>query len=467
MKENNSLKTDLYQLTMAAGYVREGMADTMSTFDLFIRRLPETRNYLLISGIEESLNYLESFRFDADQISYLKSLPSFSSQEEIFFNKLESLRFRGDVWAVREGTPLFAKEPIIVVRAPIIEAQLVETYLENVIGSQTMFASKASRIFDVAAPKTLIEFGTRRSHDPEAAIACARASYIAGFEGSSNVEAGKRYGIPAIGTMAHSFVMSFDSELEAFRSYAKTFPKNTVLLVDTYDTEAGIRNAITVAKEMESRGEHLRGVRIDSGDLSGMSKLARKLFDEAKLKDISIFLSSDLDEIKIAQLKRDGADCQMYAVGTMLSTSSDAPNLPIVYKLAEHETAPGVMTPCIKVSEGKTTLPGLKQVYRHSSNSRFTRDEICLATERRPDARPLLEKVMEHGKIIARMPTINETREYATDQRNRLPSELRGLEQSAYTVEVSHELSQLQAVLVKEITERTTSLNKRRVIDYA
>ncbi len=424
--------TDLYQLTMMAADHYAGRGDKVSTFDLFVRRLPAQRNYLVACGLEEAVGYLGGLRFTGQQIGYLRSLPEFADKPE-FLERLGSLGFTGDLWAAREGTPVFGNEPMLTVRAPLLEAQLVETHLLTLMGSRTMFAAKAARIVEATAPMSAMEFGTRRSHDPEAAIACARSAYIAGFVGTSNVEAGMRYGIPITGTMAHSFIMGFgtgtkngiDPELEAFRAYAKAFPRKTVLLVDTYDTIEGTKKAIIVAKEMEASGERLFGIRIDSADLAKDSAAARDLLDSAGLKYVNIVLSNDLDEEKIAVLKANDARFNSVGVGTMVATSCDAPNLGVVYKLAEQEEN-GMMTPRIKSSEGKVTLPGLKQVYRYADkNGGIDHDEICLAAEPAPWATPLLQKVMEKGKLVSELPTLEEIRGYAREQRARLPETVR------------------------------------------
>ncbi len=453
MEKNHALETDMYQLTMMAANELAGKSNELSTFDLFVRRIPESRNYLLSCGLEEALNYLKNLRFTEEQISYLKSLPAFQGeQHERFFEKLRNFRFTGDVWAVKEGTPIFSNEPLLIVRAPTFEAQLVETYLLNIIGSRTMFASKASRIVDNSRfYSQAMEFGTRRSHDPEAAIACARAAYIAGFVATSNLEAGKRYGIPVSGTMAHAFVMGFASELDAFRAYSNAFPKNTVLLVDTYDIEQGIRNAITVAKEMESRGERLLGIRIDSGDLAHFSRLARNILNENGLGYVKIVISNDLDEIKITDIRSKGGIADMLGIGTMVATSNDAPHLGVVYKLSEQETKSGEMQPRIKISEGKITLPGLKQVYRfYGRDGRAYMDEICLSgIEERKSGTPLLEKVMEGGNIIVKMPTLEEIKIHAESERKKLPDTLRGLTPNKYKVELSSHLLVIQTQLIE------------------
>lgn len=454
MNESNALKTDLYQLTMIAGYEAEGKNQQLATFELFVRKLPQSRNYLLASGINEALQALIEMRFTEKQIDYVKSLPSFKHAPASFFDTLRKFKFDGDVWAVKEGTPVFGNEPMLAVRAPLCQSQLLETYLLNVVGASTMFASKASRIVDAAAPAGVMEFGTRRSHNPEAAIACARAAYIAGCIGTSNVEAGFRHGVPLMGTMAHSFVMSFDSELDAFRAYARTFPKNSVFLVDTYDIEQGIKNAITVAKEMEKAGNRLFGIRIDSDDLAKWSKIARVMMDKEGLQYVGVTLSNDLDENSITQLRSNGARFESVGVGTMLATSKDAPNLGVVYKLCEIEVN-GQMEPRIKVSEGKTTLPGLKQVYRFmGEDGKFSHDEICLANEQRAGAEPLLSKVVENGKLTASLPSLEQLRNYTREQKDRIPANMRGLLQEAYSVVPSNKLAMLQTVLIQESREK-------------
>lgn len=489
MQENKALMTDYYQLTMDAAYAYNKVEDYYATFDLFVRKLPKGRRYLLVAGTGEALKYLEGLRFTNEQIGYLRTLPEFATQPESLFTELKKFRFTGDVWAMPEGTVAFGNEPIMIVKAPMIQAQVVETYLENVVGSQTMFASKASRIMNVileganmVKPPTAVEFGTRRSQHPEAAIMAARSAYIAGFAGTSNVEAGFRYGIPVVGTMAHSFVMDFPTELEAFRAYAKAHPENTTLLVDTYNVKMGVENAIIVGKEMAASGKRMKGIRIDSGDLAPASMDARKRLDEEGLGYASIVLSSDLEESKIAQMKIAGVDCQTWAVGTSLATSADYPNLPIVYKLAQRQTKEGKLLPCIKVAEGKNTLPGFKQVYRQidlESNT-AVRDVICLANEKlekiqvetfdsdgwrmKPGAVPLLEKAMEKGKIIAALPSLNEIRDRAKKQVDALPENLRRLPKDdyepGYEVALSLKLNMLQGRMVDEVNKRTNNLMK-------
>ncbi len=441
--------TDLYQLTMMAADYDAHKAEKLSTFDLFVRKLPKERDFLVACGLEEAIKYLQNLKFTKDQIDYLSTLPEFSDKKD-FLEKLKSFKFTGDVWAVKEGTPIFANEPILTIRAPTFQAQLVETYLLGIIGSRTMFASKAARIVEAAHPASAIEFGTRRSHDPEAAIGCARASYIAGFAGTSNLEAGRRYGIPVMGTMAHSFVMGFtksdgaDPELEAFRSYAKSFPEKTVLLVDTYDTEEGIKKAIDVAKEMEARGQRLFGIRIDSGDLAQYSEFARYMLDSNGLKYVKIMLSNDLDENKIAKLKVDNARFDSVGVGTMLATSSDAPNLGIVYKLVEQEDENGKITPRMKTSTGKTTLPCLKAVHRHSRNGEYYMDEICLPGEPYLNgARPILQMVMRNGTLLSKLPTLEEIKSYARGEISKLSCSGVG-----YEVRVSQRLQEERSKLM-------------------
>jgi nicotinate phosphoribosyltransferase len=465
MQEWSALETDMYQFKMAAVYYSLGVESTPATFDLFIRKMPQTRNYFVVAGIEEALKFLSEYRLTKEDVEYLRQDPGLSSQPEAFFDYLQALRFEGDVWTMREGTPAFGEEPIMIVRAPVAQGQLVETYLENVVGSRTMFASKASRLMDVISPQVGIEFGTRRSQDPKAATACARSAYIAGFSATSNVEAGRRYGVPVVGTMAHSIIMFFDVEGEpdVFRAYAKVFPKSSIFLVDTYDSERGLKNAIMVGKEMKAVGERLIGIRQDHdpGDLAGWSRDARKACEDEGLKEAEISLSGNLNEYRIAQLKADRVDCQTWDVGTALSTSSDAPSVDIVYKLSE---VVGKMR--MKVTPDKDTLPGFKQVRRYVNpyTNKFYRDEIGLMSEQfRSDAMPLLKKVMENGKIIANLPSLKETRDYAAEQKRKLPYELKRLEKAQYSVSRSAKLKALQGSLRTDINKRVeAALEKAR-----
>ncbi|HBY97388.1 MAG: nicotinate phosphoribosyltransferase [Ardenticatenaceae bacterium] len=441
-----ALMVDLYELTMADSYLRHGHNER-ATFDLFVRSLPPERAFLVVAGIEQALTYLERMRFDADARDYLAGLNLFSTR---FLEYLASFRFSGDVWATPEGTINFPPAPLLTVTAPRVEAQIVETFLLNVINSQTMWASKAARIVLAAQGRAVVDFSPRRDHGADAALYVARASYLAGCVGTSNVLAGMRYGIPVYGTMAHAYVMSFLSELESFRAYACDFPHNTTLLVDTYDTLEGVQNAIVVGHEMAARGEQLRGIRLDSGDLVALSQAARQMLDEAGLPGVKILASGDLNEVKITDLLAHGARIDIFGVGTELGVSMDVPALGGVYKLVEDEAGYH-----IKLSAGKATLPGRKQVFRHARrDGRFAFDVISLADEAPPAAadsvQPLLVKVMENGRIL-RDTTLAEARQRAADQLAHLPREFHALSPSNhYPVFLSSGLAALRTRMYVE-----------------
>jgi len=323
------LFTDLYELTMAAGYYKHRIA-SKATFSLFIRDYPPNRNYFVAVGLEDVLHELESFHFSKSDIDYLKTTKLFSQD---FISYLKTLRFSGNIHALPEGTIFFANEPILEVTAPVVEAQILETFILNTIGFSTMIASKAARCVHAAKGRPLIDFSLRRTHEKDAGMKVARSTYIAGFNATSNVLAGKTYGIPISGTMAHSYISAFDSELDAFSAYSDTFPENSIFLVDTYDTIEGAHNAVKVAKKMEEKGHFLTGVRLDSGDMVMLSKKVRKILDEAGLLNVKIFASSGFDEFKIADCISKGAKIDAFGVGTKVGVSADAPYLDIVYKI--------------------------------------------------------------------------------------------------------------------------------------
>ena len=358
-EENMGLFTDFYELTMCASYFDNKNFEP-ATFDLFIRRLPENRSYFLFAGLEEALQYLESVRFTEEHLTYLKK----QGFKEEFLDYLCGFRFTGDVFAVPEGTVVFPNEPLIRVTAPIIEAQLIETFLLNSVNLQTMIATKASRVVHAAKGKSVIEFGLRREHGIDAGMKVARSSYIAGCQGTSNVLAGQAYGIPVFGTMAHSFIMSYPKEIDAFRAFAKTFPNKSTLLIDTYDDISGAEKAAIVAKELEAKGFRLGGVRLDSGDLEKTSKKVRKILDDQGLEYVKIFVSGDLDEYKISELLGGRAKIDSFGVGTKMGTSADRPYLDVIYKLCETMASDGSFSPIMKLSRGqnyfarsKTGLP--------------------------------------------------------------------------------------------------------------
>ncbi len=345
--ENLTLLTDLYQLTMAQAYFREQRLGE-ATFSLFVRTYPPNRGYFVAAGLQDVLDYLETFHFDQAGLDYLASRKLFSDD---FLHYVADLRFTGNVTAIPEGRIFFTDEPVLEVTAPIIEAQIVETFIINQIHLQTVIATKAARCVHAAGTRLVVDFALRRTHGSDAGMKVARSSYLAGFAGTSNVMAGQRYGIPLVGTMAHSFVSSFEREIDAFRAYAASFPNSAILLIDTYDTLAGANNAVQVAKEMASRGQKLMGVRIDSGDLASLAVEVRRILDAADLNDVKIIGSGGLDEFDIERLA--GAPYDSYGVGTKMGVSADAPFADIAYKLVEFQNRP-----VMKLSTGKASWPG-------------------------------------------------------------------------------------------------------------
>jgi nicotinate phosphoribosyltransferase len=422
-----ALETDLYQLTMAAGYFHRGMTGAVATCEMFVRRLPKPRRYLLAMGLERVLAYLENLRFTDDEIAFLGTLPALrDAMTPAFASFLRELRFTGDVWAAPEGTVLFANEPLVRIRAPIAEAQLVETFLLSAINHATMVASKAARVVHAAGPCDVMEFGSRRAH-PDAAVDAARAACCAGFAGTSNVEAGRRFGLPVLGTAAHMWTMAHATEEEAFANYVATFPNASILLIDTYDTARGARRAATVARDK------LRGVRLDSGDLLALSREVRKILDENGCPSARIVASGDLNEHRIAELRASGAPIDVFGVGTDLVTSIDAPALGGVYKLVELERD-GKATPIAKFSEGKATLPGAHQVHRFRGGrdgaGTLARDVIALADEPLPaDAEPVLVQVVRAGARVAPPEPWHVVRDRSRRELASLPVELTRLEE--------------------------------------
>ncbi len=453
-EENMSLFTDLYELTMCASYFDNRKCEP-ATFDLFIRRLPPDRSYFLFAGLEQALSYLEQVRFTDEHINYLRS----QGFKEDFLQYLKFFRFKGEVYAVPEGSIVFPNEPLIRVTAPIIEAQLVETFLLNTINLQTMIATKASRVVHAAQGRPIIEFGLRREHGIDAGMKVARSTYLAGCAGTSNVLAGMVYGIPVFGTMAHSFVMSYEKEIDAFRAFAKTFPSKSTLLIDTYDDFAGAEKAAIVAKELEKAGQQLSGVRLDSGDLVTISKKVRALLDQKGLQYVTIFASGDLDEYKINDLLSKGAKIDAFGVGTKMGTSTDYPYIDVVYKLSEVANEKGEFSSMMKLSADKVTLPGRKQVYRFTDDSgQYLKDVIALSDEQ-VDGEPLLVKVMADGQIISNMPSLDEIRAVAAENLSRLPEKYKQLTNaSSYPVELSPPLHSLMEQLKQKLTQSETKL---------
>jgi nicotinate phosphoribosyltransferase len=447
-EENMSLFTDFYELTMCASYFDNKNFEP-ATFDLFIRRLPENRSYFLVAGLEQCLQYLQSIRFTDEHLAYLKT----QGFNRGFLDYLRGFRFTGEVWAVPEGTLAFPNEPLIRVTAPIIEAQLVETFLLNTVNLQTMVATKASRVVHAAKGRPVIEFGLRREQGIDAGMKVARGSYIAGCQGTSNVLAGQVYGIPVFGTMAHSFIMSYPKEIDAFRAFTATFPNKSTLLIDTYDDISGAEKAAVIAKELEAKGCRLGGVRLDSGDLAKTSRKIRKILDAQGLGYMKIFASGDLDEFKIEELLSKGARIDSFGVGTKMGTSADRPYLDVIYKLCETMTADGCFSPIMKLSKDKITLPGRKQVYRFKdAKGRFEKDTIALADEK-VDGEPLLVKVMEKGKLTHALPSLEQIRANAAENLSKLPDEYKALTGApVYPVELSRNLLNLVKTLKRQLT---------------
>lgn len=423
----NALFTDLYELTMLRAYFERGMAE-QAVFSLFVRKLPPNRNYLVACGLGDLLDAMEAQRFTNDDIAYLSSLDMFP---EPFLQWLKAFRFTGDIHAVPEGTPIFANEPILEVIAPIAEAQLIETLVLNQIGLQTILASKAARMVHAAQGRPIVDFGGRRAQGIDAAIKGARAFYVAGISATSNVLAGRIYGIPVAGTMAHSFIEAFPREMEAFRIFAEVFPETT-LLVDTYDTLDGVRKVAAFARSLGS-SFRVQAIRLDSGDLLGLAKGARSILDDAGLSHVKIFASGGLDENEIQRLVAAAAPIDAFGVGTQMSVAADAPALDIAYKLTEYAG-----TGRMKFSTGKRTLPGRKQVFREYRDGTAIRDTIARWYEALPGM-PLLTPVMARGqRIEERTASLPVIRTYAIDAARRLPERLRNLAPAApYEVTVS------------------------------
>jgi nicotinate phosphoribosyltransferase len=450
-EENMSLFTDLYELTMCASYFDNHKLQP-ATFDLFIRRLPPNRSYFLFAGLEQVLQFLETIKFTEEHITYLRE----KGFNEPFLRYLEAFKFTGEVYAAPEGSIVFPNEPLIRVTAPIIEAQLVETFLLNTINLQTMIATKASRVVQAAEGKPVVEFGLRREHGVDAGMKVARSTYLAGCNGTSNVLAGLAYGIPTFGTMAHSFIMSFPKEIDAFRAFTKTFPKKSILLIDTYSDLAGAEKAAVVAKELKAQGANLVGVRLDSGNLAETGKKVRAILDKNGLKHVTIFASGDLDEFKIESLLAKKACIDAFGVGTKMGTSADYPYLDVIYKLSETMNGNGEFTPIMKLSEGKITLPGRKQVYRYRDSKGFYHhDLVALSEEKISDnCEPLLLKVMENGKILNPLPSLDAIRASAKENLQHLPVKYKKLTDApAYPVKFSQLLSKLVKSLEQKIRE--------------
>lgn len=428
------LLTDLYQLTMLQAYFDEGMAET-AAFEFFVRRLPAQRNFLVAAGLEQALDFLESLRFTTEELDWLGACGRFSRP---FVDSLADLRFTGEVQAMAEGTVFFPDEPILRVVAPLREAQLVETRLINLLQFQTLVASKAARVRFAAGDRLLVDFGLRRAHGAEAGLLSARASYLAGFDGSSNVLAGMRWNVPLIGTMAHSFIQAHDCEAVAFERFARAHPGGTTLLIDTYDTEAAAHAVVALARRIAGENIAIQSVRIDSGDLGEHARRVRAILDAGGAGNIRIFASGNLDEYAVRKLVADGGPIDGFGVGTRMNTSADAPCLDCAYKLQEYA---GIARR--KRSEGKATWPGRKQVFRRFDAAGMAGDTLTL-DDARDAGVPLLATVMRSGRRVAPQAPLADLRAQARRQLAALPPGLRSLDAApAYPVAVAGPLREL------------------------
>jgi nicotinate phosphoribosyltransferase len=418
--------TDLYELTMMAGYEAEGMADLPATFELFVRTLPKDRAYLVVSGLEQAIDGLLRLRFSEEQVAWLRAHPSFSHIKDAWFDRLRSLRFRGDLWAIPEGTVVFPGEPLVRVEATLEQAQWIETFLINAIAYPTMVSSKASRVVLAASGRSVMEFGARRGHGAMAPLLAARSSYLAGFDGTSHVEAARRLGIPAVGTMAHSWVQSFVDERQAFDAFSRHFGGAATMLVDTYDTLGGVRSAASVEPPVQ-------GIRLDSGDLMGLSKGARAILDSAGRREVRIVASGDLDEWKVDQLVRGGAPIDVFGVGTELITIRDAPSIAMVYKLVALSGEGR-----IKLSTDKASVPLAKQVYRRRDGRGRLAGDLVAQVDEQHDGEPLLVPVLQGGCAVGPLEGLDAIRARCREQIASLPDALKGIDATpAYPVRIS------------------------------
>jgi nicotinate phosphoribosyltransferase len=419
---NSPLLTDLYQLNMIQAYLEHGKTET-ATFEFFVRKLPPQRGFLIAAGLEQVLQFLEELRFSPEELGWLKESGRFG---ENLIDYLGALHFTGDVHAMPEGTAVFADEPILRVTAPLPLAQLVETRLINIVHFQTLIASKAARLALLAPGKLLVDFGLRRAHGAEAGLMAARASYIGGFAGTATMLAGKQFGLPIYGTMAHSFIQAFDDEIAAFESFARARPDNLVLLIDTYDTEAAARKVVALAPRLKAAGIRIGGVRLDSGDLIALSKSVRHILDQGGLAGVSIFASGGIDEQELKDIARANAPIDGFGIGTSLTTSYDLPALDCAYKLQEYAGIPRR-----KRSQGKATWPGRKQVWRsYGSDGRMAGDLLSLEDEAHK-GETLIKPVMQGGRRMRPSPSLADSRALADREMARLPEPLRRLQPGA------------------------------------
>lgn len=440
---DGALLTDLYQLTMLQGYYEQNRED-LAVFEFFVRKLPKNRSYMVAAGLAQVLDYLEELHFSPDEIDWLAGTGYF---KPAVLDRLAALRFTGDVHAMPEGTVFFPSEPILRITAPLPEAQLIESRLINLLHFQTLIATKAARSVLIAPDKLLVDFGMRRAHGSEAGLLAARASYLTGFSGTATVNAGMYFDIPIYGTMAHSFVQTYSNESQAFIDFAKANPDNVVLLIDTYDTEAAARKVVDLAETLRALGIKIKGVRIDSGDLADHAREVRSILDQGGLQQATIFASSSIDEYKLDALMTQQAPIDGFGIGTHLDTSADAPYLDCAYKLQEYA---GIARR--KRSEGKATWPGRKQVYRsYDDDGCMGGDTVTL--ENAPcTGQPLLQRVMQGGRIAMPQPSLTESRQYTKNQLSRLPETLRQLgDTPGYPVTISAELQ----ALAKRVDEQT------------
>ena len=439
-KDNMSILTDLYELTMAQVYLKDNMTKT-AIFDFYIRPA-EKRSFFISSGLEQLLYYIKNIKFTDEDLNYLKSL----GFEDFFLDYLKNFKFTGDIYAIEEGEIIFPNEPVVQIEAPLPEAQIIETFLINTLQHPILVATKAIRCYIAGnKEKILVDFGLRRTHGTDAGMKAARASYIGGFAGTSNVLAGKEYGIPVFGTMAHSFILAYGDEIKAFEAFAKQYPENTIFLIDTFDSIEGVKKAIKVAKKLGM--ETFKGVRIDSGDLVELSKKVRKILDEYGYKDAKIIASGGINEYIIKEHVKENAPIDGYGVGTELVVSADLPYLDCAYKLVEYDG-----NPVMKFSPKKITLPSKKQVYRFfSSNGKFSKDIVAVFDEKF-DGKPLLKKVVENGKVCIDLPDINSIREKVLKNIENLPENLLKIgDEEQYIPEISPKLNTLVNKLREEI----------------
>ncbi|MEJ2728234.1 MAG: nicotinate phosphoribosyltransferase [Deltaproteobacteria bacterium] len=439
------LLTDLYEFTMAQAYFQSEMF-APATFSLFIRDYPPNRGYFISAGLESVLDYLEQVHYSEGDVDYLKSTGLFSDD---FLHYLGNLRFRGDVHAIPEGRLFFKDEPLLEVTAPIIEGQLMESFVINAMNLQVTLATKVSRCVHAARGRNVVDFSLRRTQGIDAGLKLARAGYITGLAGTSNVLAGKIYQIPVSGTMAHSFITSFREEMDAFRAFAEAFGDETVLLIDTYDTMTGAEKAIEVAREMRRNGRRLKGVRLDSGDMTRLSKQVRKLMDEAGFEDVKIFASGGFDEFKIADSLANGAEIDAFGVGTKMGVSADGPYTDIAYKLVQYNGRP-----VLKLSSGKKTLVAEKQVFRIKEDQRLVKDIISLR-DGNTEGEILLKPVMKNGERLQPPESLLDIRQRFEDEFGRLGEGVKAIENPLeFTVEIGPELEKLQARVVHRVVEK-------------